>query len=126
MIEKAYLGLIGLVVLCATASMGVAAGGYAVFEVLRPAFGPAGAAGLLALGVLVLLAIILGLIALRGRGGVRGSESSASAKLIQIAREKPLLAAGAIVLAGVVIARNPRLVATAISAFMAGQTTKRS
>lgn len=126
MIEKAYLGLIGLVVLCATASLGVAAGGYAIFELLRPAFGPAGAAGLLSLAVLLLLAIILGLLALRGRRGSRATESSAGAKLIQLAREKPLLAAGAIVLAGVVIARNPRLVATAISAFMAGQTTKRS
>jgi hypothetical protein len=45
--------------------------------------------------------------------------------VLQLARDKPMLAVGALVAAGVIVARNPRLVATAVSAFMAGQSARK-
>jgi len=45
-------------------------------------------------------------------------------QVIQTAKARPLLATGAAVIAGVVLMRNPGLVATMVSAFMAGNASK--
>lgn len=126
MIEKAYLAFIGVVVVSTAAAVGVVAGAYGLFEALRPHLGAAGAAGALAGLIFVLLGAIAGAIALSRRAPPpRQSDVGLSARAMQLARDKPLLALGAIVAAGIVVARNPRLVATAVSAFMAGQSARK-
>jgi hypothetical protein len=125
--EKVFLAFVGVVVVSTVASMAVVAGAYGLFEALRAPLGAAGAGGLTALILILLLAAIAGLIALGRRAPPpRQADAGLSGKLLQLAREKPLLAAGVIAAAGVVIARNPKLVATAISAFMAGQSARKS
>lgn len=126
MIERLFLAFVGVVVVSTAAAVGVVAGAYALYEALREPLGPAGAAGLVAGLIFLLLAAIAGAIALGRRAPPqRQADAGLSGKLMQLAREKPMLAAGAIVAAGVVLARNPRLVATAVSAFMAGQSARK-
>lgn len=127
MIEKAFLGFIGAVVLVTLAAVGVVAAAYGLFEALRPLLGAAGAAGAVAGGVFLIFAVIALVIAAGTRPRRRAaSEGSPTAKLVSLAREKPILAAAAIVAVGVVVARNPRLAATAVSAFMAGRADRKS
>lgn len=125
MIEKAFLAFVGVVVISTASAVGVIAAAYGLFEACRGPLGAAGAAGLVAAAIFLLIAAAAGLIALSRRPPSRHAEPSLGAKALQLARDNPLLAAGAIVAAGVVIARNPRLVATAVSAFMAGQSARK-
>ena len=50
--------------------------------------------------------------------------------VMKLAREKPLIATGALIAAGIaaglVTARNPKIVMMAVSAFMAGRSNKKS
>ncbi len=125
MIEKAFLAFVGVIVISTAAAVGVVAAAYALFEALRAPLGAAGASGVVAAAIFLLIAAGAGLMALSRRKPPPPADTSLSAKVLQLARDKPVLAVGALVAAGVIVARNPRLVATAVSAFMAGQSARK-
>ncbi len=127
MIEKAYLAFVGVVVLVVAAATGVVAAAYALFEALRPPLGPAGSAGVVALVIFLLLGVIAATLAYQGRPSPKAEKDQGlSGKVLQLARDKPLVALGALVAAGIVVARNPRLVTAVVSAFLAGQSSKKT
>ncbi|MFN3520940.1 MAG: hypothetical protein ACK4YQ_01730 [Phenylobacterium sp.] len=127
MIEKIYLGFIGVVIVAVAAAAGVVAACYALFEALREPVGPAGAAGLVALAIFLLIGLGALLLGMRNRPAKHADDSRGlSGKVLQLARDKPLIAVGALVAAGIVVARNPRLATAVVSAFMAGQSSRKS
>ena len=123
MIFKKALGLIAAAAaLAAAVCIVVVAAAMALYALLREYLTPAGAAAALALAAAA-IACVLALIAYRlvQPRRLRRDEENITTRLIDLARERPIIAAGAAVAAGLVLLRNPGVVTSAISAFVAGR-----
>lgn len=108
------------------AGVTVVALAYALFAVARDYLGTAGAAAVVA-GVFALVALAVAIVATRKAKlppAAKQPEPPIAARLIQLAREKPLIALGAVAAVGVVAARNPAVISAVVSAFLAGNATK--
>lgn len=131
MIEKGLLAVIGLAALTALTLMGVVAAGLALFLVLAPWVGSAGAAALLA--VVCALILTATVLAVRGKGpsmpAALKQDDSLAARAFDLARQHPMAAGGAALVAalaaGVIAVRNPKVIATALSAYLAGRSSGR-
>lgn len=92
---------------------------YTLFAIVRDLAGPAWGAAAVA-GAAAVLTLILA-FALTRRASpkpARGDEQNLTGRLVELARERPLVAAGAIAAALAVIIKNPRiLTAVAAAAF---------
>ena len=127
MIGKALAGITALIALGAAATVAVVAAAFALYWVLVPSLTQAGAAAIVA-GVFALIVAFGVLVAASKSGSHSHHDSHAGhggdadfdlvGKIFEIAREKPLWAAGAAVAAGLLAFRNPALVATIVAAFM--------
>ncbi|MFC3068220.1 hypothetical protein [Phenylobacterium soli] len=112
--------------IAAAAVVVVIALSFAVYAALRDLIGPAWAAAAVA-GAFALLAVILAFLLTRKAKPkpVKGDDQNLSARLIELARERPLVAAGAMAAAVVVVVRNPRiLTAIATAAFASRKPSK--
>ena len=124
MIKRALL-------IAAAAGAAVAAGGtfivalaYALFALVRPALGPAGAAAVVAGAAALLMVIALLALALKA-GTKRRREPSMGEKAVQFAREKPLVAAAAALGASIIAVRNPGALLSIGLAFLEGRSEKK-
>jgi hypothetical protein len=125
--DKALMALAAAAAVAAAAAIGVAAAAFALFAWVSPWVGPAWA-GVIVAGVAFLLVLIGGLLA-RGRGPSLPfrrqaedlSEISLVQKAVEMAKERPLIAAAVALGAGVYVVRNPKLVAAVLAAFMEGR-----
>ena len=125
MIVKKALALIAAIsAMTAAAGVCVVAAAYALYAFVRLYLDPAPAAAAISVG----FALIAGLIALvafrraqpesfRARRG----EEPLSARLIALAREKPMIAAAAAAAAGFVVLRNPKVLSAIVAAAIAGR-----
>ena len=124
-LRKAILIACGVAALAAAASVCVIALAFALYAALAPAWGPALAAAGVA-GSAMLLILLGGLIALVAANPPRLKKKSAGedlvARMFDLARDKPIVAAAAILAAGAVALRNPKITATVVTAFMAGKS----
>lgn len=126
--EKTLAALAAAAAIAAAAAVSVVAASFALYAVLAPRFGAAGAAAILA-AVAAFLALIGGLLAARKAEGKRhdhGQEAhdvGLMGKVVELAKEKPMLAAGVAVAAGLFALRNPAVLTAVISAFVAGGNT---
>lgn len=126
MLNKALAGLIGAVALATGAAIAVIALAFALYFALEPPLGRAGAAAIVALAFIVLLLLIAILIAMRGQARRREDEDHGLIeRLLGIAREKPFLAVGAAVAAGILAVRNPALIAAVLAAFVQKPKSRR-
>jgi hypothetical protein len=127
LIGKALAGITALIALGAAATVAVVAAAFALYWVLIPSLGQAGAAAIVA-GVFALI-VAFGVLVAASKSASHGHHDSHAGhggdadfdlvgKIFEIAREKPLWAAGAAVAAGLLAFRNPALVATIVAAFM--------
>jgi hypothetical protein len=125
-VGRTLAAVTALVVLATATTIAVVAAAFAFFFALEPVVGRAGAAGLLA-GLLALLVSITVLIVAsrgnaphhdHGHGGGGIPDFSFVERIIEMAKDKPILAAAAAVAAGLIVVRNPALVATIITAIM--------
>jgi hypothetical protein len=113
--------------MAAAAAVCVIAAAFALYAVARDPLGPAGAAAVVAVTAAVLVGLIaLALLWRAAPKPVKREDLPLSVRLMDLARERPLIAAGAAVAAGVVLLRNPKLLATAITAALAGRATERN
>lgn len=105
----------------AAAVAAVFAAAFALYALLEPYVGRPGSAALVAL-VFALIAALGGLIFARGAKPKRpkpgAEEPGLAEKVIEIARTKPLLSAGAAIAAGVIALRNPALVGVIMTALL--------
>ncbi|MCR5877785.1 hypothetical protein [Phenylobacterium sp. J367] len=108
--------------IAAAAVVVVVAASFALYAAAKPYVGEAWAAAIVA-GVFALIAVILAVamtMKARPKSG-KAEEQPMSARLIELARERPIVAAGAAVAGAIVLASNPRIVTTILSAAIAGR-----
>lgn len=123
---------------CAVAALATATGvfifalAFALFAALEPSLGPAFAAASVA-GATLILFLLVAVFALLGakpklrasKAKKPASEPDLTGKIMALAEEKPLLAAAALVAAGLaagfVAVRNPKLTAGLVTALMAAR-----
>jgi hypothetical protein len=124
--RRIIFAVAALAALAAAAGTIVVASAFAVYSLLRDVFTPAGAAAVVALSAAV-LAAILALLAARQakwpvrRGGRRSDPPpplNPIDRVVELARERPFVAAGAAVAAGLLALANPALVTAAMRAFI--------
>jgi hypothetical protein len=129
MLRRLLLGLVAAAALAASAAILVVALAFALYALVQPDLGPAGAAATVA-GSAALLMGLLGLtIALIARvkrpkpkphsmGGV-------VEQIFELLREKPVMAISAAIGAGFLAIRNPTYLGSAIRAFLEGRPPPR-
>lgn len=122
MIKRVFLTVAAASAFGAAAAVLVVAGAYALFALARDqgGLGPAGAAGLVALIAAVALGLAGLVLALKGRRPPP-SESNLVDRVTSLMSEHPVLGAGAALVAGIVALKNPKLVTTMLSAFLASR-----
>lgn len=120
MLDRAMVTLIATAIACAIATMAVFAAGFALYSLVLPTAGPAGAAGLVALVAALILALAIVGIMLRSRAKEREREREAAIAQAQImdempfglgdfARDRPMVTLAVTALGGILAARNPKL-----------------
>jgi hypothetical protein len=98
---------------------------FALYAALRDLIGPAWAAAAVA-GAFAVLALVAALLLTRKAKPkpVKGDDRNLTARLVELARERPLVAAGAMAAAVAVVIRNPRVLTAVITAAMASRRTE--
>jgi hypothetical protein len=121
-LRKFIFALIGATMMAASAGVMVVALGMALYAVLRPYLGSAGAAAGVVVAAAVLMAVVGVVLERSIRSPLRkpkpGEEEDLLQKLIGMAQEKPLIAAGALIGAIFLAIRNPALTAVVVKAFL--------
>ena len=125
MIFKKFVGLIAAIAaIAAAAAICMVALSFAIYAGLRDYIGPAWASAAVA-GIVALIALILALVATRKARPkpVKDEPPSLTAKLLDLARERPIVAAGAATAAAaaavVVAIKNPRVLSAIIAGALA-------
>lgn len=123
MILKKALGFVAAVAaMAAAAGVCVVAAAFAIYALLREYLTPAGASAVIAVGAAVIAAILAFVTFRKAQPRpLRRDEENLTTRLFDLAREKPLIAAGAAVAAALVLLRNPGVVGAAVSAAMASR-----
>ncbi|MDB5476292.1 MAG: hypothetical protein JWP49_1803 [Phenylobacterium sp.] len=95
---------------------------FALYAALRDLIGSAWAATAVA-GAFAVLALIVALLLTRKARPkpVKGDDRNLTARLVELARERPLVAAGAMAAAVAVVIRNPRILTAVLAAAMASR-----
>jgi len=125
MLQKILAAGAGLIVLAALILVTVLAAAFALYAGLEPSLGRAGSAAIVA-GLFGLLAgIVIAVVALKGDDRGHGdhdhedhSDFSFVARILEMAKDRPLLSVAALVAGGVILFRNPAMVATIAAAFL--------
>ena len=122
-LRKVILAVVGIAMLAASAAVMVVAAAMALYGLLRPYLGGPGAAATIVLAA-GLLMLIVGLVLERRllKGGAHkaqpANEQDTLRKLIGMAQDKPMIAAGALIAAIFLAIRNPALTAVVAKAFL--------
>lgn len=119
MIQRLVLAIIAAGALLAAAVSAVVAATYAVFSLLKPELGSAGASGAVAggLALLMLIGALAAWMKARPHTARRAKGGDPMAGLVQMARDRPIIAAGALVAASVIAFRNPAITALVVKSF---------
>ena len=108
--------------IAAAAAVCVVALSFALYAAVRDLIGPAWGAAAVA-GAAALIALILAwLLTRKARPKpVKGDSDNLTAKLVELARERPLVAVAAVGAAAAVVIKNPRILTAVITAAFAGR-----
>ena len=106
--------------IAAAAAVCVVALSFALYAAVRDLIGPAWGAVAVA-GAMALIALVLAFLLTRKARPkpVKGDPDNLTARLIELARERPLVALGAVGAAAAVVIRNPRILTAIITATFA-------
>lgn len=128
-LKKAIFYTAGVAAISAAASVCVVALAFALHAALSPSIGAAWASAAVAGAAALLIAILAGLLFAIGKGPRPSSKApeprDLTSRVMELARDKPWVAAGAIAAAAAVVLKNPKITATIISAVMAGRASKK-
>jgi hypothetical protein len=123
LIFRKFVGLVvAFAAIAAAAAVCIVALAFALYAGLREVIGPAWAAAGVA-GAVALIALILALAVTRKARPkpVKGDTQNLTAKLVELARERPMVALGAVGAAAAVIIKNPRILSAVIAGLLAGR-----
>lgn len=125
-LKKAISVATAVAALAAAAAVCVVALAFALYAGLKPAIGPAWASAAVA-GAAALLMLLGGLLLTRRAHAPRKEEDhrDISAKVFDLARDKPVVALAAVAAAGLVALKNPKITAALVGAFMGGRAAKK-
>jgi len=122
MLERTLMVIAAAAAIAAAAVVGVFALALALYALIEPFWGAAGAAAVVA-GAAALVILAAGLVAARrasrGRQLAPAPEPGLGETVMAIVRKRPILSAGAAVGAGAFALLNPQLVAAILRAVMA-------
>jgi hypothetical protein len=131
MVRRLFLALAAAAAFAASASVCVVALAFALYALVEPYVGRAGAAAIVAgLAALIIAfgALFLGAAA-RGKSGKRGKSQvavgSVMERVIRFVRDKPVVAISAALAAGFMAVRNPLYLGAALRAFFEGREIPR-
>jgi len=129
-IRRVTFALLAAAVLSASAAVCVVALAFALYALVLPSVGPAGASAIVA-GVAALLIALAALgLFLAARPRRRRIEpaaaSGATARVIDFLREKPWVAISAAIGAGLLAVRNPGYLGAAVRSFLEGREAPKS
>ena len=126
-VQRSIFGVAALAARAAAAAIIVFAAAFALYALLRDILTPAGAAGAVCLAAAILAGIVCLVAASMARGPklkpgrVRGEPYRAPPSMIErvvnVAKERPFVAAGAAVAAGLLAIANPAIVTAVMRAF---------
>jgi hypothetical protein len=124
--QRLLMAAVAIAALATAAAVAVVAASYALFALLQPMFGNAGASGIVT-GTFAFLVLVGGLLAIpRKRRRVRSEGPTGVAEdLMELVRDKPIAAGGVALAAGIMAMRNPRVIAEVVRAFFANRKDKR-
>nr|MEA2798517.1 hypothetical protein [Phenylobacterium sp.] len=123
MIFRKFVGLVAaFAAIAAAAAVCIVALAFALYAGLREVVGPAWAAAGVA-GAVALIALILAFAVTRKARPkpAKGDTQNLTAKLIDLARERPLVALGVVGATAAVVIKNPRILAAVIAGVFAGR-----
>lgn len=128
---KLILGRVGVAlaaaaILATSAAIFVVALAFALYALVRPSLGPAGAAAVVA-GSAALLVLLLGvMVALipKSRPRVRARGKDPAERAINFFRDTPVTAIAAAIATGVLAIRNPKYLGAAVRSFLSGDETE--
>lgn len=109
--------------IAAAAAVVVVALSFALYAAVRDLIGPAWGAAAVA-GAAALVALVLAFALTRKARPprpVKGDDQNLTTRLIELARERPLVALGAVAAAAAVVVRNPRILTAVVTAFFASR-----
>lgn len=112
--------------LAAAAAVVMVALAFALYAAVRDVIGPAWGAATVA-GVFAVLALILAFVVTRRARPpepVAGDDRNLTSKLIDLARERPLVAVGVVAAAATVVIKNPRILMAVITGLFAGRAAQ--
>ena len=121
MIFRKFVGLVAaLAAVAAAGAICMVALAFAIYAGLREIVGPAWAAAAVA-GIVAFIALVIAFAVTRKARPkpVKGDSRNLTAQLIELARERPLVAMGAVAAAATVAFRNPRILTAIIAAMFA-------
>lgn len=115
--------------MAAAAGVVVVALAYALYAIARDYLSPAGAAAVVAAAAAALIVILALMVTRKAapqslRRAAGSEEPTLTTRLIELARERPIVAGAGAVAAALVIARNPRIVTTIMTAAIAGRAAR--
>jgi hypothetical protein len=99
---------------------------FSLYAAVRDLIGPAWAAAAVAGGAAVIALILAFILTRKARPpkAVPGDDQNLASKLIDLARERPLVAAGAVAAAAAVVIKNPRILMAVITGLFAGRAAQ--
>jgi hypothetical protein len=115
--------LAGAGALSASAAIVMVALAYALYALVKPALGPAGASAVVALAAAVmigLIGLVLAGLARPPKRPARREPESLGDRMTDFIRSKPVVAVGAAIAAGLLAVRNPSYLGAAFRSFMEG------
>ena len=124
MFEKTLMTLAAAAAIAAAAGVAVVAAAFALYALLVPHVGAAGAAALVAAGAALTVALAGLIAANKARGKVHHAaaadqpDMSLVWRIVEMAKQRPLIAAAAALAAGLFAMRNPAMIALLIKAFL--------
>ncbi len=118
MIAKLVSFVIAIAAMAAAAGVLVVSAAFAVYALLRTYIGPSGAAACVTLAVAVLLGVVAMIMFSKSKGPKAKARFEGSGGLVErmtdLVSDRPVVAAGAAVAAGLLAWRNPTLVSTVL------------
>ena len=126
-LRRLLLGLAIATALSASAAVCVVALAFALYAVVEPTLGRAGAAAIVAGAAALIIALSAAFIgaAARSKGANRPPPASLVERVVRLVREKPVVAISTALGAGFLAVRNPRYLGAAVRAFLEGRPTPR-
>ena len=121
-LKKAVLYVSAVSALAAAAAVSVVALAFALYAAVLPIAGSAWAATAVAGAAALMMGLCAMVLLIKVspvRFGKAPEQKDTLTRVIDLAREKPILAAGAIIAVGVVALRNPKIVATLLATALA-------